>query len=64
MPILPPPNEHAKDLMMPVRLLDLIAPAKLTSTYDQDETLHTAPYMRCIKKAKGLGPLQIDLSWM
>ncbi len=64
-PNLRPPNQHLRDIVLPDGLLDLLAPGKSgNATAQEDIESGTELYMRCIKKVKGLGPLQIELSWM
>ncbi|TFK80491.1 hypothetical protein K466DRAFT_636921 [Polyporus arcularius HHB13444] len=63
-PNLRPPNQHFRDIVLPDGLLDLLAPGKSGNATAPEDISGTELYMRCIKKVKGLGPLQIELSWI
>ncbi|KAI0699378.1 hypothetical protein C8T65DRAFT_719757 [Cerioporus squamosus] len=63
-PMLRPPNEYPRNPLLPGRLSDLLAPGKSGNPNVQEDMFRTESQMRCIKKVKGLGPLQIELSWI
>ncbi|KAI8995275.1 hypothetical protein BD414DRAFT_410707 [Trametes punicea] len=67
-PVMRSPNEHSNsDVVLPTRLADLLAPSK--SQIDKDGVEQANPseasrFPGCLKRAKGLQPLQIELSWI
>ncbi|KAI9068681.1 hypothetical protein FKP32DRAFT_1641905 [Trametes sanguinea] len=67
-PALRPPNDHAtRDLFLPTQLTDLLAPVKCSSRRAKANVaipLERKPAIASLKKAKGLQPLQIELSWI
>ncbi|RPD65120.1 hypothetical protein L227DRAFT_607705 [Lentinus tigrinus ALCF2SS1-6] len=63
-PTLRPPNEHPRELLLPDRLSDLIVLGRSGNPNIQAYVPCIELPMGCIKKAKGLGSLQIELSWI
>ncbi|KAL7285548.1 hypothetical protein ACG7TL_000652 [Trametes sanguinea] len=67
-PPMRPPNDHAiKDLFLPTQLTDLLAPARVSRRNASGDVANTPtprPAIASLKKAKGLQPLQIELSWI
>ncbi|KAI0639961.1 hypothetical protein C8Q77DRAFT_1045891 [Trametes polyzona] len=60
-PFLRPPHEHpVSGLVLPAQLGDLLASAKSTEASVRPKT----HFPGSLKKAKGVGPLQIELSWI
>ncbi len=60
-PLMRPPNEHPVGaFVVPCRLTDLLAPKDTSARKFGAERSFSAD----LKKAKGLQPLQIELSWM
>ncbi|CDO73083.1 hypothetical protein BN946_scf185007.g137 [Trametes cinnabarina] len=63
-----PPNEHTpSDMFLPTGLTELLVPPKTHqrhSTADRANASEANPVIACLKKAKGLQPLQIELSWI
>ncbi|KAI0828957.1 hypothetical protein BC628DRAFT_1182504 [Trametes gibbosa] len=64
-PIMQPPNEHpAGHFLLPARLTDLLAPHMASTGTNGMIMAEEMRHPRVLKKAKGLQPLQIELSWI
>ncbi|KAI0652408.1 hypothetical protein C8Q79DRAFT_937519 [Trametes meyenii] len=66
-PLMRPPNEHAKSDSAPTRLADLLAPVRSGhqgGMTGERGSLQSGTFVGCLKKVKGLQSLQIELSWI
>ncbi|KAI0334386.1 hypothetical protein GY45DRAFT_1367576 [Cubamyces sp. BRFM 1775] len=68
-PVMRPPNEHGPGgLEMPMRLPQLLAPTKVGGGGPTATETGPGPsrmdFVGCLRKAKGLQPLSIELSWV
>ncbi|KAH9897857.1 hypothetical protein C8Q73DRAFT_641038 [Cubamyces lactineus] len=68
-PVMRPPNEHGPGApVMPVHLTQLLAPTKAAgggaTTIEINLGLPQNDFVGCLRKAKGLQPLSIELSWV
>ncbi|KAI0673682.1 hypothetical protein C8Q78DRAFT_1018447 [Trametes maxima] len=66
-PSMHPPNEPAVSDFVPTRLADLLAPVKTghhSGMSGEEEPLQMRKFVGCLRKVKGLQPIQIELSWV
>lgn len=64
-PVMQSPSEHpASGFHLPTRLVDLLVPPLAVMGTKDVVTSEDRRLLRVLKKAKGLQPLQIELSWM
>ncbi|KAI0361024.1 hypothetical protein OH77DRAFT_1585206 [Trametes cingulata] len=68
-PVMRPPNEHSVDgWVLPTRLADLLVPNPVKQSIhgegEATDPRQQANFVGCLKKVKGLQPLQIEMSWI